>query len=411
MARRVLFDTTRLAWRSRRGAPTGIDRVIAAYGEWLAARDDIELVCVALAGDKLVRAPKAVLQTPRPAQSEAPGSALQALTAALRPSSTVAGLRLGRPAQAHSDWAPLGLDMAKRALKRWSTSPPSGDVYVNVAHTGLHRDGLLPGLRQRGVRPVVLLHDLIPITHPEFCTPAACPKHHRRVSNALAHADLIISNSQFTADELADYATAKGMAQPNTVVAHLGLDRVFTAPAAEPMPLAPYFVFVGTIEARKNIAFLLSVWRRLSEALGAGAPHLVLVGRRGWENESVIDQLERSPPLRRVVHEVCDLSDADLARLVAGARALIAPSLVEGFDLPPVEARALGTPVLASDIAAHREVAHGARLIDPLDGPGWIEAIEDACRGPGDRTPRPAPNWAGHFAAVTPHLDALLSAP
>src|SRR5581483_8051415 len=130
---------------------------------------------------------------------------------------------------------------------------------------------------------------------------------------------------------------------------------------------APYFVCVGTIEPRKNHLLLLNVWRRLAERLGAAAPRLVLVGQRGWENEQVIDMIERSPAVRGLVEERNDLSDAAMAKLLAGA---LAPSFGEGYGLPLVEALALGVPALASDIPAFREVAGGvAELLDPLDGP------------------------------------------
>ena len=86
----------------------------------------------------------------------------------------------------------------------------------------------------------------------------------------------------------------------------------------------PYFVHVGTIEARKNLALLLTLWRRLEERLGERTPSLVLVGRYGWENEAVLDHLQRSPNLRGIVHQAANLSDEVLARLMRGARAVLA---------------------------------------------------------------------------------------
>ena len=205
----------------------------------------------------------------------------------------------------------------------------------------------------------------------------------RRLEAGLRHASVIIANSHSTADEIAAYAQGWDHPEPPVTVALLGLERAFIdEPMAAPAS-APYFVFVGTIEARKNLAMLLTVWRRLAERMGRLTPKLVLAGARGWENESVIDQLDRSSAARSLVHEVANLDDAQMAALVAGARALLAPSLAEGFDLPVIEALALGTPVIASDIAAHRELAPSARLIDPLDGPGWLAAIQAACPHPG----------------------------
>jgi glycosyltransferase involved in cell wall biosynthesis len=159
----------------------------------------------------------------------------------------------------------------------------------------------------------------------------------------------------------------------------------------------PYFVCVGTIEPRKNVHFLLRLWRRLAERMGADTPWLVLAGRRGWESEAILDHLERSPPVRRFVHEVSHLGDRDLARLIAGANALLAPSSCEGFDLPVAEATALGTPVIASDIPVHREFASHARLLDPVDGLAWLAAIEDAAtRRPSAEPSRPF-DWESHF--------------
>ncbi|PZQ47225.1 MAG: glycosyltransferase family 1 protein, partial [Phenylobacterium zucineum] len=152
--------------------------------------------------------------------------------------------------------------------------------------------------------------------------------------------------------------------------------------------------------ARKNLAFLLTVWRRLQERMGDAAPQLVLIGRYGWENEAVLDHLQRSPALRGLVHQASDLPDSALAGLVGGARALLAPSSVEGFDLPAVEASALGVPVIASDIPAHRELVPNAHLVDPLDGLGWLEALERAARRSPKAPAYAAPTWDSHFARV-----------
>ncbi|HET9159555.1 MAG TPA: glycosyltransferase family 1 protein [Caulobacteraceae bacterium] len=403
----MLFDTTRLAWRARRGSPTGIDRVVGAYAAWLAARSDLELVPVALAGESLVRVSPSRLALPDPPLKGAEAwPALQRALAIDAPS----GPAVRRPmaAQNAADWAPLAMDMAARMLASPFAGVGAGPVYINVAHTGLHRDGLWAFLKRRRIRPVIMVHDLIPITHPEFCTPSAGPRHRQRIDNVIDGAALVIANSRNTAEALQAYAHETGRQSPPIEVAHLGLAERFLKPNGTTPGRRPYFVFVGTIEARKNLAFLLTVWRRIAETLGEDAPHLVLVGRRGWENEAVIDHLERSPRLQNLVHEAADLSDDQLAWLLGGARGLLAPSLAEGFDLPPIEALSLGTPVIASDIAVHRELSAGAKLIDPLDGPTWAAAIAAACESSPTRRPRPGPTWAEHFERVGPRLSALL---
>jgi glycosyltransferase involved in cell wall biosynthesis len=402
---RVLFDVTRLLWREGRGSPTGIDRVVQAYGRWLVAARGVAVQPVAISGEEVVAVSakrlRALLERGDGPGHGAGSAAMQALEAATP-------FRWDSRPHAPSSHVRLAADAALHAAARLSRPAPTGDLYVNVAHSGLHKGDLLGRLSRRGVRPVVMIHDLIPITHPEFCAPGAEARHRRRIDAALDHADLVIANSQATAADLAAYAEANGKRSPPVIAAPLGIEARFhglggarAAPARR-----AYFICVGTIEARKNLAFLLTLWRRLAERLGEAAPQLIIVGRRGWENEAVIDHLERSHAVQALVHEVGDLSDDELATLMAGARALLAPSLAEGFDLPLIEALALGVPAIASDIPVHRELASAATLVDPIDGAGWIAAIEAACASDRRRASAfAAPTWERHFALVD---EALL---
>ena len=420
---RVLFDISRIFIRGSRFSPTGIDRVVVAYARWLLDQPQVDLQPVLTVGGRLFGVPRRMLErTIRQNEafarqrnaSDKPGATWGALQHALSSASDRATpLRPGPASQQLPERARWHLNIAGRALANLRPVRASaGSIYLNVSHTGLDQPRVLGRLAERGVAPVVMVHDLIPINFPEYCAPGAEARHVRRIDEIIGHARLVITNSATTAQELADYADAHCRTAPLTEVAPLGIETAFFE-AAEPWtPARPYFVCVGTLEARKNVAFLLAVWRRLSERLGPQTPRLVLVGRRGWENESVIDHLQRSAAVIRLVHEVSDLSDRELAQLVGGAAALLSPSLAEGFDLPVVEGLAVGTPVIASDIAAHRELAgQAATLIDPLDGPAWIEAIERAAVGARDRgPPYAAPTWATHFDQLSLALKRLTTA-
>src|SRR5205085_2566537 len=103
----------------------------------------------------------------------------------------------------------------------------AGDIYINVSHFGLEQPGLLGRLRAAGVRIVVMIHDLIPITYPEYCSPSAYRWHLRRIDAVLDHADLVITNSLATADEVTAFARANAYETPNTCVAPLGLEAAF----------------------------------------------------------------------------------------------------------------------------------------------------------------------------------------
>src|SRR6185369_7849581 len=106
------------------------------------------------------------------------------------------------------------------------------------------------------------------------------------------------------------------------------------------------------------------------------APMLVIIGQRGWEAEHVLAMLDRAPSLQGHVLELNNASDSELAGYIAGARALLMPSFVEGFGIPVVEALQLGTPVIASDLQVFREIAGDIpHYLDSSDGAGWERAI------------------------------------
>jgi len=140
----------------------------------------------------------------------------------------------------------------------------------------------------------------------------------------------------------------------------------------------PYFLCLGTIEPRKSHITLLHIWRRFAETHGADAPRLLIVGRRDWENEHVVDMLVRCESTRPHVVELGLLPGSQVARLMAGARALLMPSFCEGYGLPAAEALASGVPVVCSDICFHREIGHGVPdFIDPIDSSAWMRAVLD----------------------------------
>lgn len=406
---RILYDASRLMSRADRSSPTGVDRVCLAYAEWLLARPDVLVLPVRGRKNRLVEVDKAWFRRfvldlrARWNGDGATGDAqheirlLAALTAPNRPAASV----IGAPPTPVADQPADKTRVFKQFFRSRHSAPlPAADLYLTVGHTTLQDPSALQDLEAAGIERVVLIHDLIPVTHPEFCRPGDGAKHHARVSNTLRHASRVIVNSAYTGDELRAFAVRENLPQPPIHVAHLGLEPAFAAGEAI-QAARPYFVHVGTIEARKNLALLLTMWRRLEERMGDRTPSLVLVGRYGWENEAVLDHLQRSPNLRGVVHQASNLSDTTLAALMRGARAVLAPSSVEGFDLPAVEACAMGLPLIASDIPPHRELTPDAELIDPLDGLGWLAAVERAALSP---APEPAvyaaPSWEGHFDTV-----------
>jgi glycosyltransferase involved in cell wall biosynthesis len=290
-----------------------------------------------------------------------------------------------------------------------------GAILLNTGHSGLERRTYPDQLRRQQVKPIFVLHDLIPLTHPEYCRPGEDGRHAIRMSNLLATAAGVVANSRATLDDLSRYAGTRSVPMPPAVAAHLA---AATLPAPHTTrPLAgPYFVMLGTIEPRKNHVMLLQVWRTLSQRLGPAVPRLVVIGQRGWECENAVDLLERCAALQGSVMQRQSCTDGDLATWLHHAQALLFPSFAEGYGMPLAEALASGVPVIASDLPAFREIAADVPdYLDPLDGLGWLERVlAYSASDAQDRRAQierirsfTAPTWARHFEQVESLMDAV----
>jgi glycosyltransferase involved in cell wall biosynthesis len=135
--------------------------------------------------------------------------------------------------------------------------------------------------------------------------------------------------------------------------------------AAEAGGAAPYFLFVGNLEPRKNLARALRAFARVASSLPEH--RFVIAGAPGWKYEDVLREAAR-PELAGRVELRGYVPEEELPRLYRDATAFVYPSLYEGFGMPVIEAMACGTPVLTSNVAALPELAQGAAvLVDPLD--------------------------------------------
>lgn len=281
-------------------------------------------------------------------------------------------------------------------------------LYLNIGHTGLNDPGFAAWVERQAVKPIYFVHDIIPITHPEYCRAGERERHENRMRTVLATGAGVIGNSQATLDELEQFGRSEALPSPPSVAAWLGTTPL---PPSASMALTdrPTFVTIGTIEARKNHLFLLQVWSRLVRQLGPAAPRLIVIGQRGWESEQAADLLDRSALLQDAVVEIRSCDDATLAAHLANARALLFPTLAEGYGLPLVEALSAGTPVIASDLPVFHEIGQAVpEYLDPLDGPAWQRTILAYAEKPSLSRQAQcerlktfhAPTWQDHFAKV-----------
>ena len=227
---------------------------------------------------------------------------------------------------------------------------------------------------------VITLHDLTHLHYPETQPPARLQEIERRLATGVRQAQVILTDSQAIADEA---QSCFGLPAERFVVAPLGVAERFhprDAHTIDPVLKAhavtarEYFLCVGTLEPRKNLRLALRAHALLPEAVRQRFP-LLIVGMAGWQREQFSAELRQA----LASGHVCLLGylpDEHLAQLLAGARALIFPSLYEGFGLPVLEAMASGTPVVLTRASAMPEVAGDAgNYIEPDNADGLRDAL------------------------------------
>lgn len=389
----LLFDVSRLIWRRWAAVrATGIDRICLA---WLHHyRHQAQATIVHARGRHILS---------RSASAE------------------LFDLLAGEPAAGVDDRTRKQLlRLAARHVTTLVGGRGKGRLWLNVGHTGLDRPGLAGWAKRAGVRPVFMVHDLIPLTHPQFCRAGEAARHAIRMRTALQAGHGIVANSQHTLDTLAAFAADEGLAMAAASVIwpgteQLGLHR--KSDRSEPVVRSgrARFVVLGTIEGRKNHLLLLRIWQQLIARLGAATPQLVIIGRRGWACDDVLAMLDTGQFGDHVV-EMGAVGDGEIGALLSDTKALLFPSLAEGYGLPLVEALEAGVPVVATDLPVFREIGQGVPLLLPADDiEAWIEAIvEFASPDSATRAAQltriaryRAPDWQTHFQRADEFLARL----
>jgi glycosyltransferase involved in cell wall biosynthesis len=351
---KVALDATPLL-----GPRTGIGRYVAGLAEalaGLAGPEPAELVLVPFSWRGTRDLPAAAPRGPR-----------------VRHGRRRVPARLLQAAWARLPWPPV----------EWLSGP------VDVFHA---TNFAAPPTRRAAV--VVTVHDLTYLRSPEMVTDASA-RYRTLVPRALQRGAVVCTPTAAVASEVAD---EYHLPPDRLVVTPLGVDdtwRHATPPdpawlAAHDLP-PRYLLFVGNREPRKNLPTLLAAYRQLLVGVGVGAgstilPPLVLVGPPGWG-----DALDTAGLPPGAVRTPGYLPQPDLARVVAGAAAVVVPSWYEGFGLPALEALACGTPVVAADLPALREVlGDQAELAPPGDPAALAAALARVLDDPGGEPARAA---------------------
>ncbi|MEJ7925424.1 glycosyltransferase family 1 protein [Sphingobium sp. AN641] len=274
----------------------------------------------------------------------------------------------------------IGSDLFREAYLHFKFTGRLMPVRCDRAPGIMHWTYPVP-LIMRGWRNVYTVHDLIPLQEASL-SPVRPARIGRLIAAIARRADRIVTVTDAVRDEV---IAAFGC--PPALVVN-SLQSVDCERPADGAPLgadAP-FIFCGSIEPRKNLERLAQAYRRS----GSARP-LLIVGEDGWRADDVRAAIGAVAGIRFMPFQ----GRAALLELMARARALLFPSLAEGFGLPVAEAMTLGTPVMTSNLPALREVAGGAALlVDPLDIDAMARAIRRLDEDDGLRAALQQQGWA-----------------
>ena len=243
-------------------------------------------------------------------------------------------------------WSRLGHPTAERFL-----GP------LDVLHFS---DWMVPPQRS-GIRST-MVHDLVPLLHPEWVTPRTHSMHAYKYART-AECDLVFVNSAYTGRDVEEHL---GIERERIRVAPPGVASEY-APDGERAELGrPYVLSLATLEPRKNLATLVVAWRLLAEDFA-----LAVAGAAGWGDQEL--------PADDGILRLGFVGAQEVPRLMRGAAVFVYPSLFEGFGMPIVEAMACGVPVVASSHPSLDEACGGAAVrVDPLDPDAMAAAILEA---------------------------------
>jgi glycosyltransferase involved in cell wall biosynthesis len=279
--------------------------------------------------------------------------------------------------------------------------------------------------RDLGVRFAILIHDIIPLSHPQWVSAKLTRRFRRWLEGMMACADVVLTVSDCSRSMLKAYAAEHGMALPKVDVLKLGtgfraLDSDEVDAAAPAILPARFALCVSTVEARKNHRLLVHAWERLIERHGEErVPHLVFIGRRGWRSKSLMAELSASGFLGGKVTVLSGLSDAEVDSAYQRCLFTLFPSFVEGWGLPVAESLSHGKLCVASGRASLPEVGGElADYIDPTDDEGSLAVIERAVFDEAYRRAREARiraefrprSWSESFGDLMANLDRLCGA-
>jgi FkbM family methyltransferase len=273
-------------------------------------------------------------------------------------------------------------------------------------------------LRAQGVHILRMIYDLVPTLKPHWVLPHDHQQVTAWVHTLLQESDQILTISEFSKQEIAQYGAIQGLPTPPITVVRLG-DQL-TATAAQPSHRhaspgkRPFFLCVSTLDVRKNHRLLYDAWSVLRRRHGDRCPDLICVGLPHLHVTNLLHEIQHDPEVKDHIHLLQDVEDTELAWYYQQCLATIYPSRYEGWGLPVAESLGYGKLCLASNTSSIPEIDPELPLFfDPLDlypfvsliekvldDPAWVRQQEKKIR----RTFTPTP-WRHTASQIQPLLN------
>lgn len=218
-------------------------------------------------------------------------------------------------------------------------------------------------------KKVVTVHDMVYKAFPETVRGRTRFMLETGLKRSMKRADIIVTDSEFSKSEILKYFPQH---EHKIRVVPCGVDLERFHPCDEPERIpevkrsleinGDYFLYLGTIEPRKNLERLISAYAAFAKKIGENAPKLVLAGGKGWLDNGIYSRVEKLGMTKNIIFTKYVPSE-DMNPLMCGALAFVFPSIYEGFGMPPLEAMACGVPVLTSGEASLPEVTGDCAVI------------------------------------------------
>lgn len=288
--------------------------------------------------------------------------------------------------------------------------PDENFVYLNFAHmnpVGFGNFELETLACYKNLRIIFYIYDIIPIDFPEFCLINSSSfkgfiEHVAKVS------DLVFTDSIYAKETLKNFISSNNIVSTTRIEnLYIGLHDYFLDLFKlnkegrvnyikklenlkgynrektnffdlEEYKKTGFFLYVATIEARKNHFFLFSLWKKLSEKLGDETPKLIFIGKKGWLNQDVLHALKVTKGLSNKIIWLQDATDIDMLKIMCSEFCLgtLNPSFVEGYGMPAAESASLGLPTVCSTCEAYAEATQGQGIyLDPNSMDEWLKAV------------------------------------